>query len=239
MTKGFQNSDETKIAIVVRRLTPSAKRNDIHAFADGVREAQTRYGHSIADEGMRQCFEQFPELASQAIAFLPDSMKPHLMDAAYEIMAQSIEDAGLRLEDHFRVSDQGAALSCEAVRAIADTGFPRIAEFGAGNESLDGVGIDRNPFMHHLSEFMEGNREYINSWAAISLIVTIAQGWDEGNRETAQHSLEAMVFSVAPTLDLPTLQRRARYDDRSLLQLASYAERGFNAIAQKAVDNRK
>lgn len=235
MSLGFQRSaHETKIAIVVKRLTPSAKRGDIHAFTDGIREAQSRYGHDIADEGMRQCLEQFPDLSDKMIEFLPDEAKSHLHDAANSILAETIAEAGLRLEDHIRVTDHGIALTHQAVQAIAATGFPRVAEFGEGNESLEGIGINRDPFVHPLSECIDGSK-YVNSWMVISLMITVAQGWDDdGERSVAQGHLEAMVSCIAPTLDLPTLQRRARYDDRALLQLASYVERGFNALAQQA-----
>jgi hypothetical protein len=167
------------------------------------------------------------------IKLMAQSMTPHLMDHAYEIMAQALEDIGLKLEQHFRVTDQGAALTREAVEAIYETGFPRSSEL-AGNDSLEGIGLDRDPFWHQLSDYMPENREYINAWAAISITISVAQGWDSGNQEVAQNHLETMIRSVAPTLDLETLQRRSRYDDRALLQLASYAQRGFTAMAQNS-----
>ncbi len=241
MTKGFQSADETKIEIAIKRLIPSAKRADIHAFADGVRETQTRYGHDIADEAMRQIFTQFPELAERAIEFLPESAKPHLLDCAYSLMAQAIEVSGLRIEDHFRVCDHGVAMTHDAISVIASTGFPPVAEFGQGNDSLTGVGIDRTGgFIHPLSEVHQ--KEYLNSFFVVSMTISATLNWlDEppDNPETPRSFLRDCVSRVAPTLDLETMLFRVRYDDRALMQLASYAERGFTAIAQKAVDDKR
>lgn len=228
------SADEIKIAIIVKRLTPAARCADLHAFAEGVREAQSRYGHDIADEGMRQTLVQFPDLRDQMIDFLPDEVKSHLHEAAHSIIAEVLENAGLRLEDHMRVTDRGVALTREAVKAIADTEFPQVAEFGEGNETLAGIGLDRGDgFIHPLSATMDGNSEYLNSWAVVSMTVSGALEWTDANQNKCLEFLQTCVSTVAPTVDLPTLTRRARYDDRALMKLCSYCQDGLQRLAEQ------
>jgi|GEM_PF-3570248 len=240
--KGFQQSlNETKIAIVIKRLTPAAKRGDIHAFANGVRSSETRYGHDVADEAMRRCLVEFPELAKVAIGFLPEDKKANLHAQGYAIIADFLEQAGLRLEDSLRVSDQGVAFSIAAVKVLIATNpnYPRVSDFGSGCESIAEVGIDRtNGFLHPLSERYPENPEYVDLWAAASVVISAAMQWIESDGDTARQALEEFVSIVAPTLDLKTMLKACRYDDRALLKLCNYAHDGLERKCQQAFDLR-
>ncbi|MBD1847303.1 hypothetical protein H6F89_28635 [Cyanobacteria bacterium FACHB-63] len=162
----------------------------------------------------------------------------HLSDETYAGLADQIEKAGLRIEDHLRVNDRGVALTNEAIQAIAASGSPRMAEL-KGNANLQGIGISRHPsFVHPLSGFFDADCKHINSWGAVSMLISVAQGWiEEGNRSTAQQSLATTVYAIAPRLDLPTLQRQARYDDRALLKLCSHVHEGLILRADKKANN--
>jgi hypothetical protein len=238
MSKGFEpaSADEIKVAIAVKRLLPSARRNDIHAFADGVREMQKRYGKGIGDEAMRQVFEQFPKLATQAFDFLTEEMRQQAYDAAIEIVAGILEDANLRLEDHLRYGDQGVAVTKQAIAAIRATGYPNVNDFGVGNDSLEDVGIVRNPFIHPLAEVIE-NTEYINSWAFAGVAINSALGWIEADVEKSKAALTECVSRVAPTTDVDKLLYRSRYCDRSLMKLAGYTAEGLQTIARQQHEN--
>ncbi|MBD1842500.1 hypothetical protein H6F89_03530 [Cyanobacteria bacterium FACHB-63] len=232
MAKGFQSTDETKIAIIKKRLKPSIERQDEYAFQSGLMKMIERYGSELTEKAFQKLLSDSTWLTQKTLNMMPPSMRGEFKSSATDILASVIQDAGLKLEDHLRVTDQGIFASKKAIKAIADTGFP-VSQLGEGKESLEGIGFKRSPFIHQLSEMLDD--EHLNSWAAISMVITVAQGWDElGDRVVAQTNLEMMIQLVAPTLDLQTLQRRARYDDRALLQLASYAERGFNALAQRS-----
>ncbi|MBD1842137.1 hypothetical protein H6F89_01660 [Cyanobacteria bacterium FACHB-63] len=232
MAKGFQSTDETKIAIIKKRLKPSIEREDEYAFQSGLMKMIERYGSDLTEKAFQKLLSDSTWLAQKTLNMMPPSMGGEFKSSATDILASVIQDAGLKLEDHLRVTDQGIFASQKAIKAIADTGFP-VSQLGEGKETLAGIGLKRSPFIHQLSEMLD--EEHLNSWATISMVITVAQGWDTvGDRVVAQTNLEMMIQFVAPTLDLQTLQRRARYDDRALLQLASYTERGFNALAQRS-----
>ena len=236
--KGFQKPiDETKIAIVIKRLSPSAKRGDIHAFADGVRSSESRYGHDVADEAMRRCFVEFPALTKSAIAFLPDNEKVNFHAQGYAVIADVLEQAGLRLEDHLRVDERGMAVSVAAVKVITETGCPRVSDFGSGCESIAEVGIDRtNGWLHPLSERHPDNPDFVDLWAAASVMISAAMKWIQSDGDAAIEALKAVVFIAAPTVDLTAMLRTCRYDDRALLKLCSLAHDGFERKFQQAFD---
>ncbi|MBW4526802.1 MAG: hypothetical protein KME18_16715 [Phormidium tanganyikae FI6-MK23] len=241
MSKGFQSTDETKIQIALKRITPAAKRADIDAFADGLRAAQRRYGTDVAEEARQRALDQFPELARKAIEFLPEEAKSQLRVSAYSIIADVIGEAGLRIENHFRVCDRGVALTHAALKAIADTGFPEMAKLGKGSESLQGFGVDRaNGFYHPLGEtFQHQGEDCINSWGVASMLVSSAAGWIEDcDSEQGFKSLQMFVSQVAPTVDVQEMLRQSRYDDRSLLRLVQLASDGMTAKAQQSHEQR-
>lgn len=245
MPQGFENpSDELKTQVGVRRLIPSAKRGDLHAFADGVRELQRKYGRDVADEAMRRTMELHPVVNGMidVIAQVSPAMKQEVYARSLEIMAEVLEKSSLRLEDHMRVTDEGIALTKEAVEAIAATGFHKIYEYGKGNDSLEGVGIDRTDgFVHPLSEVIGKTEENglpedcLNLWFCISLMISVAQGWTKGNKESSLEMLRECVGRSAPTASLEMLMRRSRYDDRVLLQLCNLAHSGLDAKAKASL----
>ncbi|GAP96103.1 hypothetical protein [Leptolyngbya sp. NIES-2104] len=243
MTKGFQSTDETKIAIVIKRLAPAAKREDYDALNQGILKMVERHGGEVVEQAMIRMIDDFPFVRQKAIENLPDDQKQMFNAEAVAIIAGLLEESGLRLEDHIRYGDRGIALTHEAIRAIANTGCPNASDFGIGNESLEGIGIDRAPFMHPLTEtFQHNGEDYVNSWGLASMTINSVLNWlDEppDNPETPRSFIADCVSRVAPTVDLEAMLFRARYDDRALMKLASYVESGFNAIAQKAVDDRK
>ncbi len=228
--KDFQSSDQTKLAIALRRLAPYAQRGDIHAFSNEVRSYQERYGHDIADEAMRLTLARFPSFAKRAFESLPEELLEQINDQSGDAIAEVVESAGLLLENHFRVGDEGIALSRQAVKAIAETGYPLVLEFGEGNDSLEGVGLKRKGgFVHPLSENLDD--DHINSWAAVSVTISGAMGWLDADQGKCSDFLKELVSRAAPTIDLPRLMRRSRYDDRALLKLYNTANRGFEILA--------
>jgi len=175
-----------------------------------------------------------PELIGKMLDQLPPEIKNEFHSTAYEIMANEIIKSGLRVEDHCRVTDQGFALTKQAIKAIAATGFPAVKELGEGNDDLDGLGIGRSAFIHSLSEYSPDG-DHMNLWGLASLIISAAQGWIPGEKPT-QQALEMLtntVFKASPTTDVNLLLARARYDDRALLKLASLLNEGLNASVVK------
>jgi hypothetical protein len=63
-------------------------------------------------------------------------------EQAYKTIAAHLTKAGLRLEDNFRVSDQGFAVTHRAAAVLKATGCPVEVP---SNDSLAGVGITRFP----------------------------------------------------------------------------------------------
>lgn len=223
--KGFlpTSADETKIAIMCRRLTPAVHRRDISAIAHDMQQMIERYGVDLVGEAYRQLSCDHNWL----IEIVMDCMDVEQRDEAYaiacEVMVEQIVDAGLRIEDHLRSSDEGIALTREAISALDATGYPATSDLGVGNQSLEGVGIRRSPFVHHLSEADPKNPNYVNFWAAASLFVSAALGWvpDEKPSPQAMEILKDAIYRISPNTDFETLISRARYDDRMLLKLAS------------------
>ena len=245
MSKGFQSdADETKIQIGVKRLLPSAKRRDIHAFADGVRQLQQRYGHDVADESMRRVMESHPDIADGIIDVMPDDIQREFHAKSIEIMVDVIEEAGLKIEENIRVSDEGIGLTKAAVKAIAATGYPQIKKFGEGNETLEGMGLKRlGGFMHPLSETHNAKElglpeDGMNMWAVASIIVSGAFGWIEASVEKCEGALKEAVLVAAPTTDVATLMKRSRYDDRALLRLCNLVQSGMDAKARAVFESR-
>lgn len=229
------SSDEIKIAIAVRRLTPSAERGDAEAFSLAAHELVRNYGTDIARKAMQICFDKHPKLTVEAIKQMPEDVQQEAFGWANEILAETLEDAGLRLEDHLRVSDQGIAVTKQAVAAIKATGYSELDDFGGGNDSLEGYGIQRIPnFWHPLSKTIKNNgEECLNSWCAVSLLISFALGWDqEGDPKIAKPHLQQLIFAANPSIDFERLCHRSRYDDRALLKLASLANTGFENLAK-------
>ena len=142
-----------------------------------------------------------------------------------ELMAQVIEQAGLRLEDNFRVSDEGIAMTPAAAEAIAATGFPMTIE-GTKPEVFEQMGINRKGgFVHPLAGQTNG---WLNGWSTASMLVNAANGWVEPKPAPpiAIRETKALVALVDPTISAEALLRAARYNDAKLMQLLSLINQG-------------
>jgi hypothetical protein len=236
--KGFKqpSGDELKVQAIIKRLTPAIIRRDEDAIGRGMQEAKERYGGDLLADAWSQLSEAHPWLVHVALDAMPPAEKHEFYATAYSIMAETIIEAGLRIEDHFRVADEGICLTREAVAAIAATGYPNIAELGEGNADLVGVGIERSPYSHPLSEADPDNPDWINLWGGASLIINFAMGWFPGEPPTdaAMEALKDAVTSAAPNISFEILVTRARYDDRMLAKLVSLAHEGLQGRVDKA-----
>lgn len=246
MTQGFASSgDELKVQAIIKRITPAIRRKDEVAVGRGVRQMTERYGEEIVSTAWTQLMAEHEWLVETAFNGMSREQRHLFTDEAIEVIAQTLQAAGLRLEDHLRVADAGIAVTRQAIEAIKATGYPNAADFGEGNASLEGLGLCRSPFMHSLSEFYPQGAEpgidedTMNLWAMASLLISAVMGWlDEppDEPETALANLKAVVIVAAPTLDLEKLMFRARYDDASLLKLASLTHQGIQAKADLAFE---
>ncbi|MEM9451547.1 MAG: hypothetical protein AAGA75_23855 [Cyanobacteria bacterium P01_E01_bin.6] len=242
MSKGFaSNNSELKIEAAVKRLIPSAKRGDVHAFCSGIRKVKLRRGADIADEAMRRVIEQVPDICNQLTDVMPSDMKNEFYAKAIEVIADVLESSGLRLEDHLRVCDEGMAITSQAVQVLSIHGVPERELFGRGNDSLSGMGIERTDgFIHPLSEVFDAKsselpEDTINLWGFASTVISGAQGWIQANKEACLATLKDVVFIASPTTDLSALLYRSRYDDRALLKLCSLIVNGFEAKADQSM----
>lgn len=164
----------------------------------------------------------------------------YVRSVAYEIMADQLESAGLRLEDNFRVIGGNMALSHAAAKAIAQTGFPLKLE---GNDSLESTGITRTGgFWHPLGETISEEKSGVdggamNLWMAASLMINAAAGWLEEPSDNPAIPLSAITEAancVAPTTSVPKLLRAARYDDAALLKLVGLVKDGLRQKIDRA-----
>lgn len=227
---------QTVIEVIKRRFRPFCESKDRDGLLVKIREMVSRYGREPVSEATLELMQEFDWLLTYSIEMADEDTQRTFYGEAYDTIARQLEASGLKLEESLRVSDEGFALSCEAVRVIASTGFPHADQFGDGHESLKGIGISRDPFIHQLSESIE-NGEYFNSWMVASLTISTALEWfGEGDPEQAEAFLAECVSRVAPMVDLDRLLWRSRYDDRALMQLCSYVSNGFDAIARQQLE---
>lgn len=240
--KGFQpdSIDETKIQVIVRRLLPAVRRQDETAFSNGVINMSERYGHQLAAEAIRVLSEDHDWITDYVFNRLennmPKEMWQEFVGRGADAIAESLESEGLRIEDHMRRGDQGFAFSKQAINVIVGSGYPKAYEFGEGHESLSGIGLSRDPYVHPLAEFTERDGDaLLNVWAVTSVTINCAMGWDESEQpDRAKALLKELVMIASPTCDMDKLMHRARYDDRVLLRLASLAKSGLDAKVNSA-----
>lgn len=237
--KGFQpDGNELKIQAGVKRLLPAFKRSDFEAITKGLQVLVDRYGREIANASLSQIIADHPEFCTIVMNQLPEDFRIEFNAKAVEIMADVISKAGLRLEDHLRVIDEGIVITKAAVQVFEADGFPMSA-FGEGQDSLTGIGINRTDgFVHPLSEAFpldeHMSEEGLNSWAVASMVISGALGWTEASKEKCVEFAQECVKISAPTLDLQIMLQRSRYDDRALLRLCSLVNSGFDIKARKA-----
>jgi hypothetical protein len=237
MAQGFQiDYDATKIAVIIKRLTPAIEREDEVAVGRGLREFIQRYGEHVVNRAWEHLLEKYEWLTAQAMSHMSPDQRQIFRDSAYEIIAEQLTEAGLRLEDNFRVLDNGFVLTKAAIDAIKATGFSAVEHFGTGVDSLAGVGIRRDPFKHPLSE-VSPDGEHMNLWMFASIGISAALGWlnePPDNPEVAMTNIRKMVFAANPAVDFEKLLRQCRYDDRALMRLASLIKEGFEKTAQSS-----
>jgi len=222
-------AQDLQVEAVVKHLTPFAETGNFEAIKALMVALSIRYEEAVVVKGVQQVMNQFPSLLEKAIKEMPVDAQNEIQSKATDTMADLLEEHGLRIEDHFRVTDEGIALTHQAISTISGTGFPGIERLGKGDETLAHCGLDRTDgFIHPLTEATEGKDErYVNTWGFVSLTIAVAMGWAEGDQELTLGVLGAIVSRSAPTLDLSLAMRRARYDDRALLKLCSYANEGL------------
>jgi hypothetical protein len=235
MAQGFQDYDATKIAVIIKRLTPAIEREDEVAVGRGLREAIERYGEDVVNRAWEHLLQEHEWLISHALSHLSQEQRQTFHDSSYEIIAEQLTEAGLRLEDNFRVLDNGFVLTKAAIAAIKTTGFSAVEHFGSGVDSLAGVGIRRDPFKHPLSE-VSPDGEHMNLWMFASIGVSAALDWlsePPDNPQVAINNIQRLVFAGNPAIDFEKLLRQCRYDDRALMKLASLIKEGFEQVAKR------
>ena len=154
-------------------------------------------------------------------------------EQAYKTIAAHLTKAGLRIEDNFRVADQGFAVTHRAADVLKATGCPVDVP---SNDSLAGVGISRFPFLHPLSA---ASGENFNLWGSASILISAALGWlpsEPQPQTTAAKNIRKLVSRVAPTVDIAALLEASRYSDQSLLKLTSLLHQ---ALEQASSDSLK
>lgn len=228
-------AQDLQLEAVVKHLTPFAEAGDFEAVKALTLALSIRYEEAVVAKGLQQIMSQFPSLLEKAIKDMPIDVQNEIQAKATDTMADLLEERGLRIEDHFRVTDEGIALTHQAISTISETGFPGIKKLGKGNENLDHCGLNRTDgFIHPLTESTEGkNERYLNTWGFVSLTIAVAMGWAEGDQEITLGVLKVVVSRSDPTLDLTLAMRRARYDDRALLRLCSVAHDGVELEVER------
>ena len=161
-----------------------------------------------------------------------------IQETANAFLAAEIKKAGLRIEDNFRVSDEGIGLSYAAIAIMKRSGFPADIP---GNESVAGMGLPRDgSFWHPLSESFDEKESGVaggamNMWASASLLTNVALGWVESSDISKPLGMvKESVGRVAPTVSLPALMDSARYSDPALLKLVGLVKDGLDAAMAEA-----
>ena len=240
MSAGFglnPNAFDISVAIGLRRLRGSVERKDRDSIFRGLQEIRSRHGDDVADECLRLTLVGAAWLRKELLAAMPENEQQMLASQAHDTLATEVEAAGLMIEDHIRVCDEGMAFTKTALAAIS----ARHRELGNCDkppiteemciDSLDGVGLSRSPFIHPLSDTKEEDGEpWANAWATASLLINITHGWageGEGDPEKATRFLQQLVFTANPQIDFAKLIRRVRYHDGELMRLCSLVEQGL------------
>ena len=168
---------------------------------------------------------------------------PLVYEQATKVLAQDLQASGLRIENHFRVCDQGMALTHEAIAVMRKTGFPLPIE---GNDSIAGFGLARDGgFWHPLSEQFSEKESGVeggamNNWAAASLLINASLGWIESSDRTRPLGMvKESVGKAAPTVAVDELMESARYSDAALMKLVTLTKEGLDTAIAHAFDKRK
>lgn len=240
---------QSPVEVAFKLLAQKLEQDDLPGFLIEAVAIQERYGDKVASEAFFRLMGEFPFVSKLILDRLKDVMPEAGADLeanSFDAIAHILVDAGLKVEEHFRVTDEGSFLTKDAIGAIAATGFPAIKVFGEGHDSLEGVGIDRsNGFRHPLC-----NGNLANSWDIVSLLISATYGWykyryrleskygidsfnqQDDSRIKSLGELACLVKLADPNADFSTLVNRALYDDRALLMLCSLANAGFEEGVQ-------
>jgi hypothetical protein len=216
---------------ILRKLEAAAKTKNERTLRRAMERLVAKHGEEPVREALMVLGDSDKWVWSLFIAALPEEQKQQFQSAGADIMADAIEDAGLRLEDHFRVVDAGGiGVSAAAAKVFDGSGveLPPV-EFPCG--------IGRNPFMHPLTETDETG-ENVNGWGFASVLISGANGWMEANRASCREFLAGIVAAARPTVDIDAALRKARYDDRALLQLCSWAQEGFQQKCEASIQSK-
>jgi hypothetical protein len=238
MGKGFQDSSEAKVQAVVRRLAPAALRQDEPAFMVGVAKMKARYGEAVMNRALEVLMQQVPWVYAQVAKYSPEI--DQIIAASLDSIANRLDAAGMRVEEHLRMVDGHIALSTAAIELIAATGFPNPERFGRGNESVTGLGLKRlGGFFHPLGKVEVVNGEdVLDPLGFASVLVSSANGWiptDDGG-VTAIGTVKAIVAAGSPTADALLMLKQARYSDSVLLRLCSIIAKSFEDKAAIAFE---
>lgn len=237
MAQGFKQVDEAIALTIERRILPSIQRQDEGAAMAAVFRMRDRYGGAAVAGVIEKLMGEHQWFFACMAMNAPEETRQNIEAASHELVAEKLLAAGLRLEDHYRVCDQGVAMTYAAIDVIRQTGFPRADEFG-GNVSIEGMGISRSgAFVHPLTEAQDANGQtFVNGLGFASMAISAANGWVESGDggKTARETIASTVAIAAPTVDVDRMLFQARYDDRVLLRLASLISKGFDALAAKS-----
>lgn len=162
-----------------------------------------------------------------------------VQEKAFTVVAAHIAAAGLRIEENFRVSDQGMALTHRAAAVLKATGCPIAIP---GNDSLEGMGLDRTDgFFHPLSDHIETADRLgggaMNTWACASLMVSVSLGWIESDcPDKPRKIMTEAIAGIAPNVSVAGLMEQARYSDAALLKIISLTKEGLDNQIQEAIE---
>jgi hypothetical protein len=216
---------------ILRKLESAAKTKNERTLRRAMDRLVAKHGEEPVREALMVLGDSDKWVWSLFIAALPEEQKQQFQSGAADVMATAIEDAGLRLEDHFRVVDAGGIGISAAAAKVFD---------GSGVELPPVIfpcGIDRNPFMHPLTETDEAS-DTVNGWGFASVLISGANGWMEANRASCREFLAGIVGAVRPTVDIDVALRKARYDDRALMQLCGWAQEGFQQKCEASIQSK-
>lgn len=166
-----------------------------------------------------------------------------LTEQAIADVARILDKAGLRLEDHFRCLDNGAAFTKKALQVLQHRGYDFAPVVGEDN--LIGIGIDRSrgfrhPLTEQITETIDGKPEpMVNLWGSASLIISGANGWVLADNQACTALVIDAVKTVDLKLDAVRLLYQARYCDRALMRLASLVHDGLEMKCDEAFKNER
>lgn len=235
--------DELIIAAIVQRAEPLVRGRQERATARLFQKFLKRYDNALVVKAWRQLSVKYEWLWHSVLDALSSEEKVEFTAQMFESIAEILEEGGLRVEDHLRLdsSGEGWAITFDAADIIRAAGHPDMDGLNHANKTLEGMGLDRNPFVHPLSEKYPPSEEIpeatMNLWAMASFLISEAMGWVDGERTAkALIAIKDAVSIVAPTMDTGRLLERARYDDSALLKVCNLLVQSFEQKINQEVN---